>query len=61
MGTDDDIQINAGLVTLGDTASNEVVVLPPIDTSTWTLDRLDDEIEAVRARYVEILEPGSTG
>ncbi len=26
LGTDDDIQINAGLVTLGDSATNEVVV-----------------------------------
>jgi putative phosphoserine phosphatase/1-acylglycerol-3-phosphate O-acyltransferase len=38
-------------------ATVEAVVLPPIDTSTWTLERLDDEIETIRARYLEILEP----
>jgi len=35
----------------------EAVVLPPIDTSEWTLERLDDEIDAIRARYAELLEP----
>ncbi|MBW2233447.1 MAG: 1-acyl-sn-glycerol-3-phosphate acyltransferase, partial [Deltaproteobacteria bacterium] len=35
----------------------EAVVLPPIDTSEWTLECLDDEIEAIRARYAELLEP----
>jgi putative phosphoserine phosphatase/1-acylglycerol-3-phosphate O-acyltransferase len=33
----------------------EAVVLPPIETSDWTLDTLEDEIAAVRARYVAIL------
>ena len=34
----------------------EAVVLPPIDTSGWTLETLDDEIEAIRQRYIEVLE-----
>lgn len=34
----------------------EAKVLPPIDTSSWTLDGLSEEIEAVRNRYVEVLE-----
>jgi hypothetical protein len=34
----------------------EVVVLPPIDTSGWTRERLDIEIEAIRSRYLEVLE-----
>ena len=34
----------------------EVVVLPPIDTSRWTRAGLDAEIEAIRARYLEVLE-----
>ena len=37
-------------------ATVEAVVLPPIDTSGWTKATLDDEIEAIRSRYVEILE-----
>jgi putative phosphoserine phosphatase/1-acylglycerol-3-phosphate O-acyltransferase len=37
----------------------EAVVLPPIDTSAWTLDTLDDEILEIRARYVEILGEAS--
>jgi putative phosphoserine phosphatase/1-acylglycerol-3-phosphate O-acyltransferase len=37
-------------------ATIEVVVLPPIDTSRWTRARLDAEIEAIRARYLEVLE-----
>ncbi len=37
-------------------ATIEVVVLPPIDTSHWTLAGLDAEIEAIRARYLEVLE-----
>jgi putative phosphoserine phosphatase/1-acylglycerol-3-phosphate O-acyltransferase len=37
----------------------EAVVLPPIDTSSWTLDSLEDEIAAIRSQYVEIVaEPG---
>jgi len=33
-----------------------VLVLPPIDTTDWTVENLDEEIEAIRNRYVEILE-----
>jgi putative phosphoserine phosphatase/1-acylglycerol-3-phosphate O-acyltransferase len=33
----------------------EAVVLPPIDTSAWTLDTLDLEIRNIRDRYLEIL------
>ncbi|MCZ6782030.1 MAG: HAD-IB family hydrolase [Proteobacteria bacterium] len=38
-------------------ATIEAVVLPPIDTTDWTLERLDEEIEAVRVKYLEILDP----
>ena len=34
----------------------EAVVLPPIDTSSWTLDTLETEIERIRHRYIEILD-----
>jgi putative phosphoserine phosphatase/1-acylglycerol-3-phosphate O-acyltransferase len=34
----------------------EAVVLPPVDTSEWTLEGLADEIDAIRARYLEILD-----
>ena len=34
----------------------EAVVLPPIDTSGWTREALDDEIENVRQLYIEVLE-----
>jgi putative phosphoserine phosphatase/1-acylglycerol-3-phosphate O-acyltransferase len=37
-------------------ATIEVVVLPPIDTSRWTRAGLEAEIEAIRARYLEVLE-----
>jgi len=33
----------------------EAVVLPPIDTASWTLDTLDEEIRNVRERYLEVL------
>ena len=33
----------------------EAVVLPPIETSGWTREQLDDEIEAVRNQYLEVL------
>jgi putative phosphoserine phosphatase/1-acylglycerol-3-phosphate O-acyltransferase len=37
----------------------EAVALPPVDTSSWTLDTLESEIASIRARYLEILEaPG---
>ncbi|MGH7338078.1 MAG: 1-acylglycerol-3-phosphate O-acyltransferase, partial [Myxococcota bacterium] len=37
-------------------ATVEAVVLPPIDTSGWTRATLDDEIEAIRNRFIEVLE-----
>ena len=37
-------------------ASIEAVVLPPVDTSEWTVAGLDAEIETIRNRYLEVLE-----
>jgi putative phosphoserine phosphatase / 1-acylglycerol-3-phosphate O-acyltransferase len=37
-------------------ATVEVVVLRPVETTGWTRASLDDEIEAIRARYLEVLE-----
>jgi len=37
-------------------ATIEALVLPPIDTSDWTKETLDDEISAIRDRYIEVLE-----
>ena len=37
-------------------ATIEAVVLPPIETSDWTIERLDDEIEQIRDRYIAVLE-----
>jgi putative phosphoserine phosphatase/1-acylglycerol-3-phosphate O-acyltransferase len=34
-----------------------VDVLPPVPTASWTHDRLDDEIAAVRRLYLERLDP----
>jgi putative phosphoserine phosphatase/1-acylglycerol-3-phosphate O-acyltransferase len=34
----------------------EAVVLPPVDTSSWTLEGLDGEIDWIRGRYVDILD-----
>ena len=34
----------------------EAVVLPPVDTSGWTLDDLDVEIHRIRDRYLQVLE-----
>ena len=39
----------------------EVEVLPPVETSSWTLDTLDDRIRDVRDCYIEILEESSNG
>jgi putative phosphoserine phosphatase/1-acylglycerol-3-phosphate O-acyltransferase len=36
-------------------ANVRAVVLPPIDTSGWTREGLDAEIEAIRKRYLELL------
>jgi putative phosphoserine phosphatase/1-acylglycerol-3-phosphate O-acyltransferase len=37
-------------------ATVEVVVLPPIDTRHWTPEGLDDEIQTIRRRYLEVLD-----
>ncbi len=42
-------------------ATVEAVVLPPIDTSDWTTDDLDERIAAIRERYLEILDPPKGG
>lgn len=36
-------------------ATIEAVVLPPVDTSGWTVEGLDEEIRAIRERYLEVL------
>jgi putative phosphoserine phosphatase/1-acylglycerol-3-phosphate O-acyltransferase len=38
-------------------ATIEAIVLPPVDTTDWTTESLDDEIQAIRTRYLEVLEP----
>jgi putative phosphoserine phosphatase/1-acylglycerol-3-phosphate O-acyltransferase len=37
-------------------ATVEAVVLPPVDTSGWSLETLDSEMEAIRGRYLSVLE-----
>jgi putative phosphoserine phosphatase/1-acylglycerol-3-phosphate O-acyltransferase len=37
-------------------ATVEVEVLPPVDTSGWTKESLDAEIEAIRKQYLDVLE-----
>jgi putative phosphoserine phosphatase/1-acylglycerol-3-phosphate O-acyltransferase len=39
-------------------ATIEAVVLPPVDTSSWTRERLDDEIRAIREAYLRVLDDG---
>lgn len=39
----------------------EAVVLPPVDTSHWTHDTLEDEISGVRNNYIAILEGSAKG
>ena len=39
----------------------EAVILPPVDSSSWTLDTLDDEIREVRNSYIAILGESSKG
>lgn len=34
----------------------EAVVLPPVDTSSWTLDALETHIEGVRQSFVDVLD-----
>jgi putative phosphoserine phosphatase/1-acylglycerol-3-phosphate O-acyltransferase len=42
-------------------ANVRAVVLPPIDTTEWTREGLDGEIEAIRKRYLEVLGERSGG
>ena len=37
-------------------ATIEAVVLPPVDTTNWTADRLGDEIRAIRNAYLRVLD-----
>ncbi|MDJ0787526.1 MAG: HAD-IB family hydrolase [Myxococcota bacterium] len=37
-------------------ATVEAIVLPPVPTEGWTVESLDDEIRAIRNRYLEILD-----
>lgn len=39
----------------------EAVVLPPVSTSSWSLETLDDQIARIRGRYLEILEQSGAG
>jgi putative phosphoserine phosphatase/1-acylglycerol-3-phosphate O-acyltransferase len=39
-------------------ATVEALVLPPIDTSEWSREYLDDHIAAIRERYLHVLEEG---
>lgn len=34
----------------------EIVVLPPVDTSAWAVETIDDHVEEVRGMFVETLE-----
>jgi putative phosphoserine phosphatase/1-acylglycerol-3-phosphate O-acyltransferase len=36
-------------------ATIEAVVLPPVETTDWTVEALDDEIAEIRNRYLEVL------
>jgi len=37
-------------------ATVEVEVLPPVDTSRWTREGLEDEVRAIRDAYLEVLD-----
>jgi putative phosphoserine phosphatase/1-acylglycerol-3-phosphate O-acyltransferase len=37
-------------------ATVEAVVLPPVDTSSWLRENLEEEIAAIRRRYLDVLE-----
>ena len=39
----------------------EAVVLPPVDTSSWTLESLDHEVGKVRNSYIDILDEDREG
>jgi len=36
-------------------ATIEAVVLPPVETTDWTVESLDEEIAEIRSRYLEVL------
>jgi putative phosphoserine phosphatase/1-acylglycerol-3-phosphate O-acyltransferase len=36
-------------------ATIEAVVLPPVDTSSWTVEDLDEQIETIRNQYLKVL------
>jgi len=36
-------------------ATVQAVVLPPVDTSNWTVEGLDEEVRAIRDQYLEVL------
>jgi putative phosphoserine phosphatase/1-acylglycerol-3-phosphate O-acyltransferase len=36
-------------------ATIEAVVLPPVETTDWTVEALDEEIAEIRNRYLEVL------
>lgn len=40
-------------------ATVEVVVLPPIDTTTWRRETIDEHVADVRQRFLDVLEPGA--
>jgi putative phosphoserine phosphatase/1-acylglycerol-3-phosphate O-acyltransferase len=42
-------------------ATVEAVVLPPIETSDWSPEGLDDEIQAIRRHYLEVLDQAVDG
>jgi putative phosphoserine phosphatase/1-acylglycerol-3-phosphate O-acyltransferase len=42
-------------------ATVEAVVLPPIETSGWSPEGLDDEIQAIRRHYLEVLDQAVDG
>jgi len=33
----------------------EAVVLPPVDTSAWTVEGLNAEVDAIRNQYLKVL------
>ncbi|MGH0033674.1 MAG: HAD-IB family hydrolase [Myxococcota bacterium] len=41
-------------------ATVEAVVLPPVETTDWTPESLDQHIAEIRAMYLEVLDLGST-
>jgi putative phosphoserine phosphatase/1-acylglycerol-3-phosphate O-acyltransferase len=39
-------------------ATVDVVVLPPIDTTAWRRETIDQHVADVRQRFLDVLEPG---